>query len=185
MMMEDSPYEFLVSSKEFRSFGKFYHRTFKGEDCIFFLELLQNIYSNHGGLEACFSPVDRTDIKDSITHFHRIFFSLPHLRRCEKHLPDPSKNSSCKRINMFLRWMVRSDNKGVDFGLWKKIRPSELMCPLDVHSSDVARKLGLLTRKQNDWKAVEELTVNLRKFDPADPAKYDFALFGLGIFEKF
>jgi uncharacterized protein (TIGR02757 family) len=184
-MMGDSPFDFITSFPDFRSFGRFYHRTFNGEDCIFFLESLRNIYFHHGGLEECFSFSGRSGIPASILNFRKIFLSIPHPARSEKHLPDPNKNSSCKRINMFLRWMVRSDKQGVDFGLWKKISPSELMCPLDVHSSNVARKLGLLSRKQNDWKAVEELTVNLRKFDPADPVKYDFALFGLGVFEKF
>jgi uncharacterized protein (TIGR02757 family) len=125
------------------------------------------------------------DIKTSLILFRKIFFTLSHPARTEKHVSHAAKNSSSKRLNMFLRWMVRKDNQGVDFGIWKKIYPSQLMCPLDIHSGNVARKLGLLKRKHNDWKAVEELTINLRKFDPADPVKYDFALFGLGIFERF
>ena len=185
--MNCSPYLFITeaSSSGFKSFSTFYHRTFNGKDCIFFLESLRNIYLHHGGLENCFSGTKPAGMKETITSFRRLFLETTHEKRSEKHIPDPSKGSSCKRINMFLRWMVRKDDHGVDFGLWKKISPSDLFCPLDIHTGNVARKLGLITRKQNDWKAVEELTVNLRSFDPTDPVKYDLALFGLGIFEKF
>ena len=186
-MMDCSPFHFITeaSRSEFNSFSAFYHRTFNGLDCLFFLESLRNIYLHHDGLEACFSGEFHTGMKEKITGFRKIFIEPPHEKRTEKHLPDPMKGSSCKRINMFLRWMVRDDGKGVDFGLWKKISPAELLCPLDIHSGNVARKLGILKRKQNDWKAVEEMTSVLRSLDPADPVKYDFALFGLGIFEKF
>jgi uncharacterized protein (TIGR02757 family) len=163
------------------------HRTFNGDDCLFFIESLKNIYNKHDGLESLFRlPLERKDgqIKDGITNFRNTFFDTTHLKRSEKHVSNPLKGSSAKRLNMFLRWMVRKDNKGVDFGLWD-ISPSLLMCPLDVHSGRIARKLGLLRRKQDDWKAVEELTSVLKEFDTDDPVKYDFALFGMGVFEKY
>jgi uncharacterized protein (TIGR02757 family) len=185
-MMDEDPYEFILNSSpvEAERCNSFYHRTFNGTDCIYFLKSLKNIYLHHGGLESLFLPVDTNGIKAALCRFRSTFLEIDHPRRSEKHIADPDKGASAKRLLMFLRWMVRNDNRGVDFGLWKKISPSELMCPLDVHSGNVARKLGLLKRKQNDWKAVEELTGNLRQFDPEDPVKYDFALFGLGVFEK-
>ncbi|MCX6282725.1 MAG: TIGR02757 family protein, partial [Bacteroidetes bacterium] len=186
-MMDMDPYGFIRSfnSSDLKPFRKFVHRTFNGEDCVFFLHSLQNIYSEYGGLESCFVPGDYPGVKPRISAFRRLFLALPHPQRHEKHIANPGKGASCKRINMFLRWMVRDDKRGVDFGLWKSIRPSELICPLDVHTGNVARKLGLLQRKSNDWDAAEELTAALRKLDPADPVKFDFALFGLGVFEKF
>jgi len=185
--MDHSPYEFILSSvpTETERFESFYHRTFNGRDCIFFLESLKNIYQNHEGLESLFLPDDSTGIKGAMCRFRSAFLEIDHPQRSEKHIADPSRGASAKRLFMFLRWMVRNDHKGVDFGLWKKIPPSILMCPLDIHSGNVARKLGLLMRNQNDWKAVEELTANLRQFDAEDPVKYDFALFGLGVFEHF
>jgi len=141
---------------------------------------------NHQGLEAIFNKnISEDFLQTSIHHFKKIFFELPHLPRTTKHVSDPLKGSAAKRINMFLRWMVRKDTTGVDFGIWKSIPASKLSCPLDVHSGNVARKLKLLNRKQNDAKALLELDINLRKLDPIDPVKYDFALFGLGVFEKF
>jgi uncharacterized protein (TIGR02757 family) len=186
-MMDHAPYDFvmLAEKKELEPIRKFVHRTFNGNDCIFFIHSLRNCYLNHGGLEALFSPEDKKGLKETISDFRKKFLELTHDPHVEKHIADPLKNSSAKRILMFLRWMVRNDNRGVDFGLWKKIVPAQLMCPLDVHSGNVARKLGLLSRKQNDWKAVEELTDKLREFDSNDPVKYDFALFGMGAFEKF
>jgi uncharacterized protein (TIGR02757 family) len=186
-MMDHTPYEFILHSGRYETeqFESFYHRTFNGTDCIFFLESLKNIYQHHDGLESLFLPNDTTGIKGALCCFRSTFLEIDHPRRSEKHIADPYKGASAKRLLMFLRWMVRHDKRGVDFGLWKKITPSSLMCPLDVHSGNVARKLGLLQRKQNDWKAVEELTENLRQFDAEDPVKYDFALFGLGVFEKF
>jgi len=153
---------------------------------MYFIYALQQIYNKQGGLEAVFLEgyKGNQSIKESISHFREIFFGFQHLHRTRKHVPDPQKGSSSKRINMYLRWMIRDDKKGVDFGIWKSIKISDLLCPLDLHSGNVARKLGLLTRKQNDWQAVEELTANLRSFDPADPVKYDFALFGTGVNEK-
>jgi uncharacterized protein (TIGR02757 family) len=186
-MMEFSPYDFIVNlnQTETEKFESFYHRTFNGKDCIFFLNSLKNIYQIHDGLESLFLPDNVTGIKGALCRFRSVFLEIDHPRRSEKHVADPFKGASAKRLLMFLRWMVRNDHKGVDFGLWKKISSAILMCPLDVHSGNVARKLGLLQRKQNDWKAVEELTANLRQFDLEDPVKYDFALFGLGVFEHF
>jgi len=187
-ILEDSPYEFIVNSSdcELDQAVRFVHRTFNLVDLAFFLQALRHIYRNKGGLEKIFETHKTSDsLQPAIHEFHRIFFELPHERRTERHVSDPFKGSAAKKINMFLRWMVRNDNRGVDFGIWKRIKPSELFIPLDLHSGNTARKLGLLTRKMNDWKAVEELTGNLREFDPADPVKYDFALFGLGVFERF
>ena len=174
------------SSKDLESITGFVHRTFNSNDLQYFIKSLQNIYQNHGGLESILKP-SKGDInyQNSITEFKTIFFELQHEVRTEKHISNPLKNSAAKRIHMYLRWMVRKDTKGVDFGLWKTHSPAFLSCPLDVHSGNVARKLGILTRKQNDWKAVHELDTKLRSFDVKDPVKYDFALFGLGVFEKF
>ena len=181
--MDFSPYEFVLhhTKKDMLQFKNFKHRTFNGVDCIFFIKSLQNIYRKHKSLEAAFAG---SNAKNSITNFRQLFFSIPHPHRTGKHVSNPDSNSSSKRLNMFLRWMVRKDKCGVDFGIWNNIKMSELMCPLDVHSGNVARKLGLLHRKQNDWKSVEELTCRLREFDINDPVKYDFALFGLGVFRK-
>lgn len=185
-LMDYQPYNFITqaSEQEFERFSNFVYRTFNSDDAMFFLASLRNIYLNHGGLENLFSKYP-TDMKASIAHFRSVFVETPHLKRSEKHLANTDKGSAAKRINMYLRWMVRDSKLGVDFGLWKKISSADLMMPLDTHSGRVARKLGLLHRTQSDWKAVEELTNNLKKFDPLDPVKYDFALFGMGVFEKF
>ncbi|MBN4065776.1 TIGR02757 family protein [Candidatus Amoebophilus asiaticus] len=190
--MDYSPYDFVMNCGEnadLRPFQKFIHRTFNGIDCIYFIRSLRNIYKNHGGISAIFTKeMNKTNqgVKESITAFRKIFFEINgHPARTKKHVSNPEANASAKRLNMYLRWMVRKDNRGVDFGLWEQINMTDLCMPLDVHTATVARKLGILKRKQNDWKAVEELTSKLREFDPADPVKYDFALFGLGIFEKF
>ena len=152
---------------------------------IRFLESVRNIYLNHNGLEGVFNDLTKgSTLQESISGFKKIFFELPHHTRTEKHISDPLNGSAAKRINMMLRWLVRKDNSGVDFGIWDQISPSKLSCPLDVHSGNTARKLGLLTRHQNDAKAVIELDKVLSGFDPNDPAKYDFALFGLGVIEK-
>ena len=187
-IMDNSPYDFVMnhSKKELKAITKFVHRTFNSTDFKYFITSLRNIYLRHNGLEFILKPSDgEINYQYSIANFKNIFFELSHEIRTEKHVPNPLINSAAKRINMFLKWMVRADNKGVDFGLWKTHTPSFLSCPLDVHSGNVARKLGILTRKQNDWKAVIELDNKLRQFDNNDPIKYDFALFGLGIFEKF
>jgi len=187
-LLDHSPYEFIMNSSndEIEMIKGFIHRTFNSTDLIYFLKALQNIYRNRGGLENIFNKFKtRESLQLTIHEFYGIFFELAHEKRTERHVSDPFKGSAAKKLNMFLRWMVRRDDKGVDFGIWKKIDPSMLHIPLDVHSGNTARQLGLLTRKQNDWKAVEELTGVLREFDAADPVKYDFALFGLGVNEKF
>lgn len=188
-LMNNNPIGFLLQTLEedWEAFANFRHRTFNGVDCMFFLKSLKNIYLNHGGLEQVFTKGYQIDgtVFSAMVYFRSVFLEPEHERRSEKHVSDVEKGASAKRLNMFLRWMVRSDTNGVDFGLWKQIPSSALMLPLDVHTGNVARKLGLLTRTQNDWKAVAEITAKLRGFDPDDPIKYDFALFGLGVFEKF
>ncbi|MBT8194826.1 MAG: TIGR02757 family protein [Bacteroidia bacterium] len=189
-LMDNAPRDFIINHKEsdLDSFEGFVHRTFNGIDARYFIQSLQNIYCHHKGLEGVFSNcfLNNQGIMSRALHdVKQIFFEQKHPLRTEKHVADPMKGSSAKRINMFLRWMVRKDKCGVDFGIWEKIKPAQLKCPLDVHSGNVARKLGLLMRKQNDWRAVIELTDNLITMDEADPVKYDFALFGLGINEKF
>lgn len=186
-LLRNSPYDFIINHQEKDlEFEHFVHRTFNLIDFKYFIKSLKNIYINHNGLETVFSKnIKEESTKNSIHEFKKVFFEIEHPQRTTKHASDPVKGSAAKRINMFLRWMVRNDHKGVDFGIWKSISPSVLSCPLDVHSGNVARKLGLLTRKQNDWKALQELDNNLRLLDKDDPVKYDFALFGLGIFEGF
>ncbi|QHI35571.1 hypothetical protein IMCC3317_09170 [Kordia antarctica] len=186
-LLGNTPYDFVMNHTEedLESLESFVHRTFNGTDFKFFIKALKNIYENHGGLEAVFTTTNEARMQNTISQFKEIFFSIPHPERTRKHVSDPNKGSAAKRINMFLRWMVRNDNTGVDFGIWKTLSPSQLSCPLDVHSGNVARKLGILKRKQNDGKALLELDTALRKLDPNDPVKYDFALFGLGVFEKF
>ncbi len=187
-LMGNAPYEFLLESgpEDLKPFRYFQHRTFNGTDTLHFLKALKHIYETYEDMEAVFHdhlrPGD-TNLRNAITGFRKVFFSFPHEKRTEKHVANPEMGSSAKRLNMFLRWMVRPG--GVDFDLWTSLPTSLLSCPLDVHSGQVARKLGLLKRKQNDWKAVEELDRSLRRLDPEDPVKYDLALFGLGAFEKF
>ena len=186
-LMGNSPFDFVMShsSEQLERFDTFVHRTFNAVDFKTFMKGLHHIYANHNGLEAVFINVENNSVQKNISDFKKLFFEIEHDIRTQKHISDPLNNSAAKRINMFLRWMVRSDNVGVDFGIWKQVSPMYLSCPLDVHSGNVARKLGLLTRKQNDAKAVFELDTNLRILDPNDPTKYDFALFGLGVFEGF
>ena len=182
-IMDHSPYEFIQNYSSLQDLD-FVHRTFNSIDLDFFFRSLKNIYKN-GGLEKAFSPhPDFEGVKGRIINFRNLFLMTEHEKRSEKHLSNPEKNSAAKRINMFLRWMVRKDNCGVDFGIWDSIPQSELYLPLDVHTSNNARALGFLSRKQNDWKALDELMMTLQKFDPQDPVKYDFALFGIGAFEK-
>ncbi len=187
-LLDHSPYDFILNHKkrDLDTLKPFVHRTFNGIDLIQFVKSLKHIYRNYNGLEEIF----RNNIKDdslqyAIHKMKKIFFEIPHTNRTKKHISDPMRGSAAKRINMFLRWMVRDDTNGVDFGIWKSISPRYLSCPLDVHTGNVARKLGLIQRKQNDHKAVMELDKKLREFDLSDPVKYDFALFGLGVFEKF
>ena len=187
-LMGNDPYSFVMNyqKSDLKHFSKFVHRTFNELDLKYFMSALRHIYLNHGGLEASFSKGD--DLKNMYQNIHlfkKAFFELDHLRRTEKHVSDPLKGSASKRLNMFLRWMVRDAKNGVDFGIWKCIKPAQLSCPLDVHSGNVARNLGILKRRQNDHKALIELDTVLREFDPFDPVKYDFALFGLGVYEGF
>ena len=187
-LLDHSPYEFIMNSgnDEMEMIKSFVHRTFNSIDLIYFLKALKNIYTHKGGLETIFKTYQNSEsLQPAIHEFHKIFFELPHVKRTERHVSDPFKGSAAKKLNMYLRWMIRKDNKGVDFGIWDSIPPSILSCPLDVHSGNVARKLGLLKRNQNDSKAVEELDTALRSFDRNDPVRYDFALFGLGIYESF
>ena len=181
-MLDNAPSDFIhnASETEIQQLNKFVYRTFQHDDLCGMIRGLRVVYAN-GGLEKIFS--ENENIKSGIANFRRAM--LPYLsERTYKHFADVERGSAAKRINMFLRWMVRPSSGGVDFGIWKDLSASELLLPLDVHSGNVARSLGLLTRKQNDWKSVEEVTTVLRTFDPTDPVKYDFALFGLGIFEN-
>jgi uncharacterized protein (TIGR02757 family) len=186
--MGNSPYDFILNHNEnqLQKIDGFVHRTFNSDDLLYFIEGLRHLYRDRNGLEGIFVKYQTHEsLQPAIHELKKEFFTLPHLERTRKHLPDPLQGSAAKRINMFLRWMVRKDNTGVDFGIWNRISPSILSCPLDAHSGKVARKLGLLNRNQNNSKAVNELDQNLRGFDCTDPVKYDFALFGLGIYENF
>jgi uncharacterized protein (TIGR02757 family) len=188
-LMDHSPHQFCQEHQDsdLKKLLHFCHRTFNATDLLYFIDFLYHHYKNAASLEDAFLQSGKfRSIEESIDLFYQYFFSLPDAPdRTRKHIATPSKNSTCKRINMFLRWMVRKDKSGVDFGVWKKIRPADLVCPLDLHVGRVARQLGLLSRKQTDWSAALELTENLRSFDPVDPVKYDFALFGMGIEEKY
>ena len=189
--MDFEPLQFILnhSKKELKPFRSFVHRTFNGNDCTFFIESLKNIYTRHNDLEAAFGLVnddtdshwDDNELKQRIVNFRKLFLEVKHLVRTEKHISNPDKKSSAKRLCMFLRWMVRKDNCGVDFGIWKSISPAVLSLPLDVHTGNVSRQLKLLTRTQNDWQAVKEITTVLKTLDANDPIKYDFALFGIGV----
>jgi uncharacterized protein (TIGR02757 family) len=190
-LMDHAPHDFMINHREndLKAFLKFKHRTFNNTDTLYFIEFFRNYYSKNNSLEDAFiKNVDSKslNIEQGLVNFHELFFSLEdYPDRTKKHISTPARNSACKRLNMFLRWMVRKDNKGVDFGIWKKIKPSQLICPCDVHVDRVARKLGLIARKQTDWQTAVELTENLKAFDPKDPVKYDFALFGLGADNKY
>lgn len=183
-IMGNSPYDFIMNYSVGSEFD-FVHRTFNSTDLDFFFRSLNNLYKNHQGLEGAFgNHPEIPGVRGRIVNFRELFLSTPHEQRSEKHLSNPLKNSAAKRINMYLRWMVRDSSQGVDLGIWDSIPLNELMIPLDVHTSRQGRSLGLIKRKQDDWKALEELMDNLRKLDPDDPSKYDFALFGIGAFEK-
>jgi uncharacterized protein (TIGR02757 family) len=186
-LMDNAPHDFCLNHSpiELKSLTHFKHRTFNTTDLLYFIEFFKTHYSKHKSLETAFTRHGKT-AEEILTGFHIYFFSLEHIPvRTKKHIATPERNSSCKRLNMFLRWMVRQDNKGVDFGIWSTISPSQLICPLDLHVIRVAKRLNLLNRKQTDWQAAMELTEQLRRFDSADPIKYDFALFGMGVIEKF
>ena len=184
-ILNNNPYDFIMnaSTKDFENIENFVHRTFQHVDFVFFLKSLQNIYKNHGGLRSVFynGYKKNQNIKESIIHFRNVFFSIPQQTRTQKHIANVQKNSAAKRLNLFLMWLIRKDKIGVHFGLWNEFNTADLMLPLDVHTAKMSRALELLARKQNDWKAVEELTNNLKQFDPKDPVKYDFAIFGLDL----
>jgi uncharacterized protein (TIGR02757 family) len=185
-IMGQSPYEFVMNYEGPTKQSKnFVHRTFNAVDLDYFLKSLKNIYENEGMENAFKSHPSIPGATGRIIEFRNRFFSLPHEKRTEKHVSNPEKGAAAKRLQMMLRWFVRLDKQGVDLGIWKSVHPSELNIPLDVHTANISRKLGLITRKQNDLKTLEELMGHLRKFDPLDPSKYDFALFGLGAIEGF
>lgn len=189
-LMQMQPHSFCLNASitELKKLELFKHRTFNATDLLYCIEFFKQHYQQYNSLENAFLPNNEppASIKEAISYFHHYFFSLEDAPlRTKKHISTPEKGSSCKRLNMFLRWMVRKDNNGVDFGIWKNIRPSQLICPIDVHVARVAKRFNLLDRKQTDWLAAEELTNYLKKLDPKDPAKYDFALFGLGVIEKY
>jgi uncharacterized protein (TIGR02757 family) len=181
--MKMQPYRFCVESKpaDLKRLCGFKHRTFNEDDLFFFVDFLHRHYSKHTSLETAFFPSKGMQTEYGLNHFRTYFFEEEHEKRTEKHISSPLQGSACKRLNMYLRWMVRIDKKGVDFGIWKNVSPAHLICPLDVHVARTARFYGLIKRKQNDWLTAVELTSELRKLDPSDPVKYDFALFGAGI----
>ena len=190
-MMDNDPHQFILhhTDADLKPFLKFKHRTFNDLDTLYFISSLQRVYQELGSLELAFTegmnPNDLT-VQQALVHFHEYFFTMeaaPY--RTRKHVATPKRKSACKRLNMFLRWMVRQDNHGVDFGIWRNIKMDQLVCPCDLHVDRVARNLGLIRRKQTDWQMALELTESLKKLDPQDPVKYDFALFGLGVEEKY
>lgn len=190
-MMDQAPRDFVLnhSDQDLKVFENFKHRTFNATDALCFIEFLKGFYRQHNSLETAFAAYmdfDDKTVEAGLIGFHKLFFELPNVpQRTRKHVATPARKSACKRLNMFLRWMVRQDDGGVDFGLWKQIKPAQLVCPCDLHVDRVARKLGLIQRKKTDWQTALELTESLRQLDPDDPVKYDFALFGLGVEEKF
>lgn len=184
-LMDGSPHDFVVNHQDsdLKPWLGYKHRTFNANDALYFLHFFKNYYSSNDSLENIFFvPNQNENLAEGINNFRKTFFDQPIvIERTKKQISSPTNGSTCKRINMFLRWMVRNDQKRVDFGVWKKIKPSQLLIPLDVHVDRVARNLGLIERKQTDWKTVLELTQNLKTLDPIDPIKYDFALFGIGV----
>lgn len=185
-LMEMQPHAFCLhaEAKQLQKLCKFKHRTFTADDLYYFVEFFRQHYRQSDTLETAFFPRKGMSVEEGLNHFRKHFFRHEHLKRTEKHISSPMQKSSCKRLNMFLRWMVRGNERGVDFGIWKKVKPENLICPLDVHVARVARQLGLLQRPQSDWQAALELTERLRTFNTTDPVKYDFALFGMGVMEK-
>jgi uncharacterized protein (TIGR02757 family) len=188
-LMDDAPYEFIInhSQSDLKRFRNFKHRTFNYTDTLYFISFFKWYYSQNKSLENLFVVKESDEtIQNGLANFHNTFCSLPNFpSRTRKHISTPVRNSACKRLNMFLRWMVRKDSNEVDFGIWRKISPSKLICPCDIHVENVAKKLGLVSGKKADLKMALELTRQLRQFDCNDPVKYDFALFGLGVEEKF
>ena len=189
-LMDNSPYDFVLNHQDvdLKVLQQFKHRTFNSTDLLYFIHFLNKYYQDHESLEQAFVPAEENskNVKSGIENFYQLFIQDEYLpKRTKKQVASPGKKSACKRLNMYLRWMIRNDEKKVDFGLWKQIRPDQLICPCDVHVEKVARKLKLVSRKQVDWQMAEELTTNLIKFDPNDPVKYDFALFGMGMNQEF
>jgi uncharacterized protein (TIGR02757 family) len=192
-LMDNAPYDFIRNHREsdLKNFLSFKHRTFNTTDLLYFIQFLQRHYQQFDSLEKAFTKhidrrLDQEPVEQALIHFHHNFFSLPDAPlRTKKHIATPEKNSNCKRLNMYLRWMVRKDKHGVDFGLWKEIKMSELICPVDVHVARVAKRFNILHQKQVNWSAALELTHYLRTLDTKDPARYDFALFALGALEKY
>jgi uncharacterized protein (TIGR02757 family) len=186
LLMDNAPHDFCKNhqQKDFKKLLQFKHRTFNADDTIYFMHFLQQHYKVYPSLETAFFPNKKMTVEQGLIHFRNYFFSFEHLPRTHKHISSPLQKSACKRLNMYLRWMVRNDAAGVDFGLWKNIESKELICPLDVHVSNIARQLSLLQSPKNDWAAAMELTNNLKQFDANDPVKYDFALFSMGVMEK-
>jgi len=187
--MDEVPHDFILhhNDKDLKRFLHFAHRTFNATDLLYFIEFLKHHYKNHASLENAFvseKNYNHATVKEALLHFHAYFFSLEHPQRTRKHIATPEKNSACKRINMFLRWMVRKDKNGVDFGLWETIKPHQLICPLDVHVASVANRLGLIENEKSDWKNAALLTQKLKKYNPEDPVVYDYALFGIGMAER-
>lgn len=188
--MDDAPHDFVLHHQDtdLKKMLGFAHRTFNATDLLYFIHWLQHHYSQHNSLEDAFVPTPRykhDTVEQALIHFHNYFFSIEHPERTRKHIATPARKSACKRINMYLRWMVRADKHGVDFGIWKKIRPHQLVCPLDVHVGRVAFRLGLIRNEKSDWQNALSLTQSLRMLNPEDPAVYDYALFGLGAEERF
>lgn len=186
-LMDNSPYQFITQHQEvdLKKFLPFKHRTFQSDDLFYFIQFMKNHYSQYHSLENAFGGKNVFSMRDRLIYFHHYFFSLEHLKRTQKHISTPQKNSACKRLNMFLRWMVRKDQHGVDFGLWQDISMSELCIPLDLHVANVSYRLGLLPNKKSTWKNVETITNFCKEISPQDPAQFDFALFALGVEEKF
>ena len=187
-LMDHAPYEFVTNHQDsdLKNLEKFVHRTFNSTDLLYFIHFFKRHYTNFESLETAFGDTEARDMKEKLSNFHHYFFDHQYApQRTRKHLATPDRKSACKRMNMFLRWMVRKDESGVDFGIWGSIKSKDLICPLDVHVGRTARKLGLIQRKQNDWTTATELTEHLKKMDPSDPVKYDFALFGLGVIEQY
>jgi uncharacterized protein (TIGR02757 family) len=186
-LMDNAPHDFVMNHQDsdLKAFLNFKHRTFNATDTLYFIAWFRAFYQQHQSLEEAFlteNSLEQTDTKQHLINFHHRFFNLEDFpERTRKHIATPLRNSSCKRINMFLRWMVRQDDKGVDFGIWKTLKPAQLVCPCDVHVDRVARILGLIKRPKTDWVTAVELTESLKQLDPNDPVKYDFALFGLGV----
>jgi uncharacterized protein (TIGR02757 family) len=188
--MGNAPHDFILDHKpeDLRPMLGFAHRTFNATDLLYFIETLQRHYQNNNSLEDAFvldDKIQEPTIGSALVHFHNYFFSGEHTDRTRKHISTPARGSACKRLCMYLRWMVRRDSSGVDFGIWKKISPAQLVCPLDVHVARVSYRLGLTTRPNADWRSALELTTTLRRWRPDDPAVYDYALFGLGAEERF